>query len=100
MSKLMDWLRRLPDWLIVAALGILAGKWYVEREKDKVRREERERAAAREKEAEIATRETLREIEYAGRDQADAALAAARSAAPVAGPDGVPDAVAKRIFSD
>jgi hypothetical protein len=34
-DRFMDWLRRLPDWLIVLALGILAGKWYVEREKDK-----------------------------------------------------------------
>ena len=100
LDRFLEWFRRVPDWLIVAALGILAGKWYVEREKDKVRKEEQAKAAAREKEAEIATRETIREIEYEGRDQADAALAAARAASPVTGPDGVPDAVARQIFSD
>jgi len=100
MNRFMDWLRRVPDWLIVLALGLLAGKWYVEREKDKVRKEEQAKAAAREKEAEIATRETIREIEYEGRDQADTALAARSAVVPVTSADGVPDAVAKRIFSD
>lgn len=100
LDRFLEWVRRIPDWLIVAALGILAGKWYVEREKDKVRKEEQARAAAREKEAEIATRETIREIEYEGRAEADAALGARADAPVVTGPDGVPDAVARRIFSD
>lgn len=100
LDRFLEWFRRIPDWLIVAALGILAGKWYVEREKDKVRKEEQAKAAAKEKEAEIATRQTIREIEYEGRDQADAALGARADAPVVTGPDGVPDAVAKRIFSD
>ena len=31
MERVLEWLRKLPDWLIVLALGILAGKWYIER---------------------------------------------------------------------
>ena len=99
-DKFFEWFRKVPDWLIVLALGILAGKWYVEREKDKVRREERERAAAREKEAELETVQAIRNVEQGSRASADEAIAARDAVPPVSDADGVPAPVAARIFSD
>jgi hypothetical protein len=99
-DKFFEWFRKVPDWLIVLALGILAGKWYVEREKDKVRREEQAKAAAREKEAELETVQAIRNVEQGSRASADEALLARDAVPPVSGPDGVPAPVAARIFSD
>jgi aryl-alcohol dehydrogenase-like predicted oxidoreductase len=99
-DKFFEWFRKVPDWLIVLALGILAGKWYVEREKDKVRREERERAAAREKEAELETVQAIRNVEQGSRTSADQAIAARDATPRVSDADGVPAPVAARIFSD
>jgi len=99
-DRFMDWLRRLPDWLIVLALGILAGKWYVEREKDKVRREEQAKAAAREKEAELETVQAIRAVESGSRTSADQAIAARDAVPPVSDANGVHPSVAARIFSD
>ena len=99
-ERVLEWLRKLPDWLIVLALGILAGKWYIEREKDIVRREERERATAREKEAELETVNAIRAVENGSRASADEAITARDNVSRVSGPAGVPDAVSKRIFKD
>jgi len=100
MLKIMDWLRKLPDWLIVLVLGILAGKWYVEREKDHARKDEQAKATAREQEARIEATDTLRKIERQGQSDADKALNARDTVANVTGADSVPDEVAKRIFND
>jgi aryl-alcohol dehydrogenase-like predicted oxidoreductase len=99
-DKFFEWFRKVPDWLIVLALGVLAGKWYVEREKDKVRKEERERAAAREKEAELETVNAIRTVEQGSRTSADQAIAARDAVPPVSDADGVHPSVAARIFSD
>jgi uncharacterized protein HemX len=100
MIRAMEWLRKLPDWLILLVLGLLAGKWYVEREKHKVRREERERAAAQEKEAELETVQAIRTVEQGSRVSADEAIAARDAVPPVSDAGGVPPSVAARIFSD
>jgi hypothetical protein len=100
MLKIMDWLRKIPDWLIVLVLGILAGKWYVEREKDHARKDEQARAAAREQEARLEATDTLRKIERQGQSDADKALNARDTAANFSGADSVPDEVAARIFKD
>jgi hypothetical protein len=100
MDKFLLWLKKVPDWLIVLALGILAGKWYVEREKDKVRREEQAKAAAREKEAELETVQAIRNVEQGSRTSADQAIAARDAVPPVSDADGVHPSVAARIFSD
>jgi hypothetical protein len=100
MDKFLLWLKKVPDWLIVLALGVLAGKWYVEREKDKVRREEQAKAAAREKEAELETVQAIRNVEQGSRTSADQAIAARDAVPPVSDADGVHPSVAARIFSD
>ena len=100
MLKIMDWLRKLPDWLIVLVLGILAGKWYVEREKDHARKDEQAKATAREQEARIEATDTLRKIERQSQSDADKALNARDAVAHVSGAGSVPDEVAKRIFND
>jgi hypothetical protein len=100
MDKFLLWLKKVPDWLIVLALGVLAGKWYVEREKDKVRREEQAKAAAREKEAELETVQAIRAVESGSRTSADQAIAARSDAPRVSDADGVHPSVAARIFSD
>ena len=100
MLTIMNWLRKIPDWLIVLVLGILAGKWYVEREKDHARKDEQARATAREQEARLEATDTLRKIERQGQSDADKALNARNTVAHVTGADSVPDEVAARIFKD
>jgi len=98
--RLVDFARKIPDWLIFLALGILAGKWYVEREKSRVRAEEKAKAEVQEAQATTRTYAALKEVDKKAHDDADKAITARDAAPRVSDAAGVPDAVAARIFHD
>jgi hypothetical protein len=98
--RIVDFARKIPDWAIFLALGILAGKWYVEREKTRVRNEEKAKAEVREAQATTRTYAVLKEVDRKAHDDADKAIVARDAAPRVSDASGVPDAVAARIFHD
>ena len=98
--RLVDFARKIPDWLIFVALGVLAGKWYVEREKSRVRAEEKAKAETREAQATVRTYAALKEVDEKAHDDADKALSARTSAPRVSDASGVQPDVAARIFHD
>lgn len=100
LPRLVDFARKIPDWLIFVALGVLAGKWYVEREKSRVRAEEKTKAETREAQATVRTYAALKEVEVQAHDDADKAIAARTVAPCVSDAAGVQPDVAARIFHD
>jgi hypothetical protein len=96
----VDFARKIPDWLIFVALGVLAGKWYVEREKSRARDEEKAKAETREAQATVRTYAALRDVETQAHDDADKAISARTSAPRVSDAAGVQPDVAARIFHD
>lgn len=98
--RIVDFARKIPDWALFLALGVLAGKWYVEREKSRVRAEEKAKAETREAQAAVRTYAALKEVETQAHDDADKAISARTSAPRVSDAAGVPADVASRIFHD
>ena len=98
--RIVDFARKIPDWALFLALGVLAGKWYVEREKSRVRAEEKAKSETREAQATVRTYAALRDVETQAHDDADKALSARTSAPRVSDASGVPTEVAARIFHD
>lgn len=98
--RLVNFARRIPDWAIFLTLGVLAGKWYVEREKSRARDEEKTAATIREQEATVRTYAALRQVEATAHDDATEALADRSNAPRVSDAAGVPADVAARIFHD
>jgi hypothetical protein len=98
--RLVDFARKIPDWAIFLALGILAGKWYVEREKTRVRNEEKAKAETREAQATVRTYAALKEVDEKAHDDADKAIVARDTAPRVSDAAGVQPDVAARIFHD
>lgn len=98
--RLVDFARKIPDWLIFVALGVLAGKWYVEREKSRVRAEEKAKSETREAQATVRTYAALKEVDERAHDDADKAISARTSAPRVSDASGVQPDVAARIFHD
>jgi hypothetical protein len=98
--RIVDFARKIPDWLIFVALGVLAGKWYVEREKSRARDEEKAKAETREAQATVRTYAALRDVETQAHDDADKAISARTSAPRVSDAAGVQPDVAARIFHD
>jgi hypothetical protein len=98
--RLVDFARKIPDWAIFLALGILAGKWYVEREKTRVRNEEKAKAEVQEAQATTRTYAALKEVDKKAHDDADKAITARDTAPRVSDAAGVQPDVAARIFHD
>ena len=98
--RIVDFARKIPDWLIFVALGVLAGKWYVEREKSRVRDEEKAKAETREAQAAVRTYAALKEVDEKAHDDADKAISARANSPRVSDAAGVPTEVAARIFHD
>ena len=98
--RLVDVARKIPDWALFLALGVLAGKWYVEREKSRVRAEEKTKAETREAQAAVRTYAALKEVETQAHDDADQAISARSNSPRVSDAAGVQPDVAARIFHD
>ena len=98
--RIVDFARKIPDWALFLALGVLAGKWYVEREKSRVRAEEKAKAETREAQATVRTYAALKEVETQAHDDADKAIFARTAAPRVSDAAGVQPDVAARIFHD
>lgn len=98
--RIVDFARKIPDWALFLALGVLAGKWYVEREKSRVRAEEKAKAETREAQATVRTYAVLKEVETQAHDDADQALSARANSPRVSDASGVQPDVAARIFHD
>lgn len=98
--RLVDFARKIPDWALFLALGVLAGKWYVEREKSRVRAEEKAKAETREAQATVRTYAALKEVETQAHDDADKAISARANSPRVSDAAGVQPDVAARIFHD
>lgn len=98
--RIVDFARKIPDWLIFVALGVLAGKWYVEREKSRVRAEEKAKSETREAQATVRTYAALKEVETQAHDDADQAITNRNNAPRVSDAAGVQPDVAARIFHD
>ena len=99
-TRIVEIARKIPDWAIFLALGILAGKWYVEREKTRVRNEEKTKAETREAQATTRTYAALKEVDRKAHDDADKAIVARDTSPRVSDAAGVSDEVATRIFYD
>ena len=98
--RIVDFARKIPDWLIFVALGVLAGKWYIEREKSRARDEEKAKSETREAQATVRTYAALKEVETQAHDDADKAISARTAAPRVSDASGVQPDVAARIFHD
>ena len=98
--RIVDFARKIPDWLIFVALGVLAGKWYVEREKSRARAEEKAKAETREAQAAVRTYAALKEVDEKAHDDADKAISARANSPRVSDAAGVQPDVAARIFHD
>lgn len=98
--RIVDLARKIPDWALFLALGVLAGKWYVEREKSRARAEEKTKAETREAQATVRTYAALKEVDERAHDDADQAITNRNNAPRVSDAAGVPADVASRIFHD
>ena len=99
-TRIVDFARKIPDWAIFLTLGILAGKWYVEREKTRVRNEEKAKAETREAQATTRTYAALKEVDRKAHDDADKAIVARDAAPRVSNASELQPDVAARIFYD
>ena len=98
--RLVDFARKIPDWALFLALGVLAGKWYVEREKSRARAEEKAKSETREAQAAVRTYAALKEVEVQAHDDADQAITNRNNSPRVSDASGVQPDVAARIFHD
>lgn len=99
-TRIVEIARKIPDWAIFLALGVLAGKWYVEREKSRVRNEEKAKAEVREAQATTRTYAALKEVDRKAHDDADKAIVARDTAPRVSDASELQPDVAARIFYD
>ena len=98
--RIVDFARKIPDWALFLALGVLAGKWYIEREKSRVRDEEKAKSETREAQAAVRTYAALKEVDEKAHDDADQAITNRNNAPRVSDASGVQPDVAARIFHD
>ena len=98
--RIVDFARKIPDWALFLALGVLAGKWYIEREKSRARDEEKAKAETREAQATVRTYAALKEVDEKAHDDANKAIVARDTAPRVSDAAGVQPDVAARIFHD
>jgi len=77
--KITNWFRALPEWILIAVVGVLAGKWYLESEKGKARRDEKQKADVREAKAHAEVVSTAAQVKDEVQDRVNDANEAVRS---------------------
>ena len=92
-SAVWGFIKRLPDWVMWLAAGLLLLKFVDMRAEGRGRKDEKQKA-------EIKTIETVNEIQRESVNDADKAIEARDTAVRVSDPASVPDQVAGRIFRD